>query len=51
MIFSKAKDKHERQLNCFRVLSDRYRALSEHEETIDIMNEAEKMRQTTNATT
>ena len=34
----KAKDKHERQLNSFRVLSDRYKVLSEHEETIDIMN-------------
>jgi hypothetical protein len=38
------KDKYERQLNSFKILSDRYRVLSEFDETIDIMNEAEKMK-------
>jgi hypothetical protein len=36
----KAKDKLVRQLNCFKVLSDRYKVLSEHDEMIDIMAEA-----------
>lgn len=33
-----AKDKLIRQLNSFKILSDRYKALSEHDEMIDIMS-------------
>ena len=36
----KVKDKHERQKNSFKVLNDRYKVLSEYDQTIDIMNEA-----------
>lgn len=39
-----AKDKVARQLNSFKVLRDRYRALVEHDEVIDIMGEAEKLK-------
>ena len=38
------KDKLVRQLNCFKVLSDRSKKLSEQDEMIDIMAEAEKLR-------
>jgi len=37
-------------LNAFRILSDRYRVLSEHDETIDIMNEADKLKNLTKLT-
>lgn len=46
-VIKQSKDNHLRQLNSFKMLSDRYRALSEHDETIDIMNEAQKMKNLT----
>jgi hypothetical protein len=46
----KAKDKLIRQINSFKILSDRYKALSEHDEMIDIMAEAEKLRNLTKLT-
>ena len=39
-----AKDKLTRQINSFKVLSDRYRVLAEHDQVIDIMNEAQKLK-------
>lgn len=46
----KAKDKLVRQLNSFKILSDRYKVLSEHEEMIDIMAEADKLKTLTKLT-
>lgn len=46
----KAKDKLIRQLNSFKILSDRYKVLSEHDEMIDIMAEADKLKTLTKLT-
>jgi hypothetical protein len=35
-----AKDKLTQQINSFKVLSDRYKVLAEHDQVIDIMDEA-----------
>ena len=37
-IYTQAKNKHERQVNSFKLLCDRYKVLSEFDQTIDIMN-------------
>lgn len=36
----KSKNKLVQQINSFRVLADRYKVLSEHQESIDIMRDA-----------